>query len=30
MFLSVYYEDSRACDARSIAEMAVKSCSNVF
>ncbi len=27
MFFSVYYEDSEACGARSIAGMAVKSCS---
>ena len=29
MFLSVYYEDVRACGACSIGELKVKSCSNV-
>jgi hypothetical protein len=30
MSLSVYYEDSRVCDARSIGEMAVKPCSKAL
>ena len=30
MFLSVYYENSRGCDARSILKMEVETCSNAI